>query len=136
MRSRTRIFAGLMFLAAALVPAAVATSGDRVPPQVQQAIVNLMEPTRIADAIVMGPVVIVHDDRMYTGEPCTTVYRFEPGVGAREVLTMFACTARTAEVAKAFTIRTDRDPMFGCARLTEFQFAGDSEAHGVPVPVE
>ena len=84
----------------------------------------------------MGPVVFVHDDRMYTGEPCTTVYRFEPGVGAREILVMFACRAKNAPAVKEFTLRTDRDPMFGCARLTEFQFPGDTEAHGVPVTAE
>jgi hypothetical protein len=136
MRSKTRIVLGLLLLGLVLVATAMASSGDRAVPSVQTAIVNFTEPTRIGDAIVTGPVVIVHDDRMYLHEPCTTVYRFEPGVGAREVLTMFACIPRKGETVEKFTMRTDRDPMVGCAVLTEFQFAGDPEAHGVPTTVE
>jgi hypothetical protein len=136
MRSHARIVLGLLLLGFVLVPTAMATNGNRTVPDVQTAIVNFAEPTRIGDVIVMGPVVIVHDDRMYVHEPCTTVYRFEPGVGARELLTMFACIPREAKSVEKFTMRTDRDPMVGCAVLTEFQFAGDPEAHGVPITVE
>ena len=129
---RPRFIAGLFLLLGVLAPAAIATSGDRAIPAVQEAIVNFAEPTRIADAIVMGTVLIVHDDRMYIGEPCTTVYEFEPGVGRGKMLTTFACKAREGIAPEKFTIRTGRDPMVGCAMLTEFQFAGDPEAHGVP----
>ncbi len=131
MRNLLRTGAGVFLLTAALVPAALASRGDAAP-AVQQAIVTFTEATRIADVFVLGPVLIVHDDRMYLGEPCTTVYRFEPGVGPREILTMFACKPRNAGPADKFTIRTERDPMVGCPVVTEFQFAGDAEAHGVP----
>lgn len=136
MRLNPRTVCGGLLLGAVLAPAAIATSGDRGSPSVQQAIVNVMEPTRIGDVMVMGPVAIVHDDRMYTGEPCTTVYRFEPGVGVGEELAVFGCLPRKAMIVTTFTMKTERDPMTGCAVLTEFQFAGDTEAHGVPTTVE
>ena len=81
MRLNARIVLGLLLLGLVLVPIAMATSGDRAVPSVQTAVVNFTEPTRIGDAIVMGPVVIVHDDRMYLHEPCTDGVPIRAGRG-------------------------------------------------------
>ena len=95
---RPKFIAGLFLLLGVLAPAAIATSGDRAIPAVQEAIVNFAEPTRIADAIVMGTVLIVHDDRIVHrrtlhdrlrirarlgGARCSRRLRAKPGKGTR-----------------------------------------------------
>lgn len=103
----------------------------------QQAVTYLTEPTLIGSTIVQGPVLFTHDEtKMARGEPCTTVYLIEPGKGPVGVVASFHCIpTRRAAVGK-FTVRTRPNEAlgFGCV-LTEYQFAGDTEAHGVPMPV-
>jgi len=97
----------------------------------QWSIVNLAEPMLVNRTFVSGPVLIVHDDaKMARGEPCTTFYRFEPGVGPKEELVSFHCKPRRGHVAATTTLTTSKD--LGPLRLVEYQLGGDSEAHGVP----
>ena len=103
----------------------------------QSAVIYLNEPTLVGSTIVQGPVLFVHDEeRMARGEPCTTIRLFEPGNGPTESLASFHCIPTRRPTARAFTIRTRPNTAdgFGCV-LTEYQFAGDSEGHGVPLPV-
>ena len=96
--------------------------------------VYLQEPTLIGSTIVQGPVLFTHDDaRMARGEPCTTVQLFEPGKGPMESIASFHCIPRSRPVVSTFTLRTrpNLEDGIGCV-LTEYQFAGDSEGHGVP----
>jgi hypothetical protein len=73
-----------------------------------------------------------HDDaRMARGEPCTRVLRFLPGKGPAEELVAFHCKPRWGQAPDKFKAATDRLPD-GMRVLTEYQFAGDDEAHGVP----
>jgi uncharacterized membrane protein len=135
MHRKAGFLTSLLILGAVLTPVALATTSDQNPQPVREAIVNFSEATKVGGVFVMGPVLIVHDDRMYLGEPCTTIYRFEPGVGRGEALTTFACVPRASKAVEKFTMYTDRDPMIGCPVLTEFQFPGEIEAHGVPPTV-
>ena len=100
----------------------------------QWAVVYLQEPTLIGSTIVQGPVIFSHDEeKMARGEPCTAVQLFEPGFGPAEPIASFHCTPIRRPAVRRFTIRTrpnTRDGI-GCV-LTEYQFAGDSESHGVP----
>ena len=114
---------------------AVTTSAGSAPKR-QSAVIYLNEPTLIGSTIVQGPVLFVHDEeRMARGEPCTTIRLFEPGNGPTESLVSFHCIPTRRPTARAFTIRTQPNTAdgFGCV-LTEYQFAGDSEGHGVPLP--
>ena len=100
----------------------------------QWAVVYLHEPTLIGSTIVQGPVIFTHDEgKMARGEPCTTVQLFEPGLGPAEPIASFHCTPIRRAPVGVFTIRTRPNTQdgFGCV-LTEYQFAGDSEGHGVP----
>ena len=100
----------------------------------QWAVVYLEQPTRIGSTIVQGPVLFTHDDaRMARGEPCTTVELFEPGKGPSEAIASFHCIPVRRPVVRTFTIRTrpNTEDGLGCL-LTEYQFAGDAEGHGVP----
>ena len=100
----------------------------------QWAVVYLQEPTLIGSTIVQGPVIFTHDEgKMARGEPCTTVQLFEPGLGPAEPIASFHCTPIRRPPVSIFTHRTRPNTQdgIGCV-LTEYQFAGDSEGHGVP----
>jgi hypothetical protein len=123
---RSPIIVGSLFIIAMLVATTNAT------PSVKWAAVNLTDTTMIAGTFVSGPVVFVHDDaRMARGEPCTGVYRFVPGKGPGEEIVAFHCKPRWGKAPARFTAamasRPDGPPV-----LTEYQFAGDEEAHIVP----
>ena len=126
---KSRSIVGLLLLLG-LFGVALFANGE---PMRRAVVVNFQVPVLVAGEFVMGPVVIVHDDlKMSRGEPCTTFYRFEPGRGPREELVSFHCrpAARHVEETTMLTV-TPYSPA-GCRRLIAYQFAGDSEGHGVP----
>ncbi len=128
---QSRILVGALALVASLV-AGAAVTGSAADPVLKWAAVNLTETTSIAGAFVSGPVLFVHDDaKMARGEPCTGVYRFQPGKGMGEEIVSFHCKPRWGSAPGQFTAATSRDPN-GPRVLREYQFAGDTEAHGVP----
>jgi hypothetical protein len=132
-KSRLVVVSVLLFILGAAV---LATSGGTGPVR-QWAVVYLEEPTLIGSTIVQGPVLFTHDDaKMARGEPCTTVQLFEPGKGPTESIASFHCIPRSRPVVNRFTLRTrpNLEDGIGCV-LTEYQFAGDSEGHGVPTAV-
>ena len=131
---RSRIIVGSLIVFGALTIGIATRSG--ADPVVKWAAVNLTETTFIAGSFVSGPVVFVHDDaKMANGQPCTSVHRFEPGKGVGEELVAFHCKPRWGKAPEKFTSATDRMPD-GLRILTEYQFAGDDEAHGVPAKAQ
>ena len=131
---RSRIIVSSLLLLGVLSAGTIATSGDGVAPPRQWAITNFTDPVLVADQILMGPYLIVHDDaRMERGEPCTSFYRFDPGKGPQEEVLSFHCTpANRKLVDKTTFTQTARVASVGIPRVTEYQFAGDCEAHGIP----
>jgi hypothetical protein len=133
---RSGILKGMLLVVASMAMSAI-TSGDAVSAaRRQSAIVWLKEPTLIVSTIIQGPVIFTHDDdKMARGEPCTTVYLWEPGKGRGEEVASFYCVPTARKAAPKFTVRTEPnlESGFGCI-LTEYQFAGDTEGHGVPSP--
>ena len=126
---RSRILVGSLLLIG------LAVASTNAAPSVKWAAVNLTDTTMIAGAFVSGPVVFVHDDaRMARGEPCTSVHRFVPGKGPGEEIVGFHCRPRWTKAPGRFTAATVAKPD-GPRVLTEYQFAGDEEAHGVPARV-
>jgi hypothetical protein len=98
----------------------------------QWSAINFIDPVQVKDQIIMGPVLIVHDDeKMARGEACTTFYRFDPAKGPQEKLVSFHCRPVQRSVVDHTTFSTVSTAA-GCKRLTEYQIAGDSEGHGVP----
>lgn len=127
---RSRIIVGSLVLFAGLAVVAVSRSG--ADPAVKWAPVNLIDTTLIAGTFVSGPVVFVHDDaKMAAGEPCTSVHRFEPGKGVGEALVAFHCRPRWGQAPDRFTQAITHTPD-GLRVMTEYQFAGDTEAHAIP----
>jgi hypothetical protein len=132
---RARLFLGSVLMIVILAAGTVATSGDGVGPSRQWAAVYLSEPTLIGSTIVQGPVLFVHDEaKMARGEPCTSVQLFNPGEGPAEEIASFHCIPRREKAPARFSIKTrpNVEMGLGCV-LTEYQFAGDTEAHGVPI---
>jgi hypothetical protein len=125
---------GLLLIVASTAMSVI-MSGDAVSAaRRQSAVVWLKEPTLIVSTIIQGPVMFTHDDdKMARGEPCTTVHLWEPGKGRGEDVASFHCTPTARKPVGKFTFRTEPNVElgFGCI-LKEYQFAGDSEGHGVP----
>lgn len=129
-----RIFAGVLAVVVGSCAGHAAVSGDHPGTGRQQAVVYLSEPTLIGASIVSGPVLFVHDSgRMARGEPCTSIRLFDPVKGPLQELVSFHCIPRARRLAARFTITTrpNLELGYGCI-LTEYQFEGDSEGHGVP----
>jgi hypothetical protein len=142
---RFRIIFGSLLILGILSPPTFATWGARVSPVRQWAIVNFAKTTAVRGALLnAGEYVVVHDaEKMARGEPCTTFYSFgESGNGAQEEVVSFHCIPREREVTgkTKLTLTTVPGNTYGCTyswgwtmdKLTEFQFAADSEGHGVP----
>jgi len=127
---RFRIIVGSLVLFACIAVVAVSQSGADT--AVKWASVNLPGATLIAGSFVSGPVVFVHDDtKMAAGKPCTSVHRLLPGKGVGEELVAFHCKPRWGQAPNRFTQAIDNTPD-GLRMMTEYQFAGDPEAHAIP----
>jgi hypothetical protein len=117
-----------------LITATVALSGGA--PSHQSSILRFEHPTWVAGKMLIGTYVIVHDeDKMVRGEPCTALYRLGTRTRPLDEVVSFHCIPRERKVVPSFTVTVSSDPVLGIDTLTEYQFAGDPEGHGVPVPV-
>ena len=129
---RARILVGAAVLVGLFGVSALATRGDNAGPARRWAIVNFTSPVQLDDQFLMGQYLFVHDDaKMARGEACTSIYRFDPKTGPKEEVIAFHCRPVTRDVCAiaTFTVK-DRGPEIPV--LTEYQFAGDTEGHGVP----
>ena len=117
----------------AFVIAATLTSAVPAPDRAESrrmARITFEHPTWVSDTQLLGPYVIEHDHaRAARSEPCTILYR--PG-RRDQIAVSFHCLPRGRGIANRFVSRIRRDPISDIDTLTEFQFAGDAEAHGVP----
>jgi hypothetical protein len=96
--------------------------------------VRFEHPTRVAEQILIGTYVIVHDENNMTrGEPCTVLYRVGGRTRPLDEVVSFHCIPHERKVVLSFTTAVSSNPAVGIDTLTEYQFAGDSEGHGVPV---
>lgn len=122
------------YIVGSLVLLGIALAGSRTAadPALKWAIVNLTDATVIAGAFVSGPVVFVHDDaKMARGGPCTSVHEFDAKKGLGKEVVAFHCKPRWTKAPARFTQATATRPD-GPRVMTEYQFAGDEEAHGIP----
>jgi hypothetical protein len=127
---KVRLVLGALFitvLAVAAVAAIEPSVGVR-----QQGIAFFLRPTQVAGVMLQGKTLIVHDDRkMARGEPCTTIY----GYHGKETkpLVSFMCKPEARPVAKKMVVKCVPNTFTWTTDvMTEYQFAGEAEAHGVP----
>lgn len=118
----------LLALVAGRANAQTTTSTEK-----QWTVVNLTEPVMVGRQFLMGTYLIVHDDaKMAKGEPCTTIYRFDPKTGPKEQVVAFMCLPKRVSSGDTTTIAVTTDPYFGIKALRAYEFAGDAESHEVP----
>jgi hypothetical protein len=87
-------------------------------------------PVMVGRAILQGRYVIEHDtDRMARGEPCTHIYAYDD---RSTPVATFHCTHLERDRADANMVVLESLGN-GWQKLTEFQFAGETASHGVPV---
>lgn len=116
-------------------PAAVAVLIPQVEPEprpVREAmVVRFWTPVKVGDRILLGKYIIEHDNNlMARGEPCTHIYEAS---GPRLPVVRFHCTHLNRPLGERTTVTLR--PLGGAngtRELTEFQFAGEKGAHGVP----
>ena len=100
------------------------------PPVRQTAEVWFNRPVLVGRAILQGRYVIEHDnDRMARGEPCTHLYAYNDQT--TPVVTL-DCTHLERDRPSQNVVVLATTPDGNMQRLTEFQFAGESFAHGLP----
>lgn len=96
-------------------------------------IVRISDPVMVGREILMGTYLIVHDEaKMAKGEPCTTIYRFDPKTGPKEQVTAFMCLPHRGVAASTNTLSVKSDGLLDVGILQAYTFAGDDESHGVP----
>ena len=101
------------------------------PPVRQLAEVWFKTPVMVGRSILQGRYVIEHDnDRMTRGEPCTHIYAFND---RSKPVAAFACTHLERDRADQNTVSLITGPDGRMKVLTEFQFAGETAAHGYPI---
>ena len=144
MRAPTII--GVLLFAAITAPTTLATGVTKIPMPVRQwAMVELAKTTDVAGVhLNPGKYLIVHDaENMARGEACTTFYTFGPsGTGPRAEAVSFHCIPHERPIVSKtkLTMTTEPGDTYSCTdsgnwtmdKLTEYQFAGDPEGHGVP----
>lgn len=97
----------------------------------EKAVMNFDQPVRLLNVTLKGEYLLVHDDAaMARGEACTYVYK---GLNEtpRKLVASFHCVPSARAKAGSFRMRLSLLAP-GEYELTEFQFAGSSEAHLVP----
>jgi hypothetical protein len=131
---KSRIIVAALLVFGAFSVGSVAGRGQNAAGSRTWTMVNFPDPVSVLDRIVVGPVLIVHDDqKMEQGEACTTFYRFDRARGPQEAIVSFHCTPVQREVAATTRLTVSPLPAVGCKRLVEYQIAGESEAHGIPI---
>ena len=131
----------LLFLIAVLfaallisMPAPTSTSAAERTTK-QRSVVTFDQPVTLMGFTLKGDYLFVHDDAaMARGDACTYVYKGHAENHDYLVLA-FHCTPKERGKTGYFTLRSRRTPS-GQQELTEFQFAGSTEGHLVPVAVE
>jgi hypothetical protein len=97
----------------------------------EKAVINFDQPVRLLNVTLKGEYLLVHDDAaMARGEACTYIYK---GLNEtpKKLVASFHCVPSPRAKADSFRMRLSLlSP--GEYELTEFQFAGSSEAHLVP----
>ena len=130
---RSRILVGVVLVIGILAAGTFASNGANVAPKKQWEIVNFASPVKVNGNLLAGQYLIVHDEtKMARGEPCTTFYQFDPGKGPQKAEVAFMCRPTQRTICDKTTLSVAYDPVLGVDKVVEFQFAGDTEGHGIP----
>jgi len=101
----------------------------------QSAVTNFDRAVVLHGVTLKGQYLFIHDDAaMQRGEACTYVYEGNAPIPQKLVVS-FHCVPVQRVKAKHFIVRSvETSP--GITELKEFQFAGDTEGHTVPISID
>jgi len=100
--------------------------------QKRKAVAEFAKPVIVQGVVLKGQYLFVHDDAaMSRGDACTYIYKGVAEVRAN-LVTSFHCIHIERAKVKSFAWRT-RETASGMMELVDFQFVGETAAHGVPV---
>lgn len=100
--------------------------------QKERAVTSFTQPVQIMGATLKGEYLFVHDDAaMARGEACTYIYK---GLAEKidNLVISFHCMPVARDKVPYFTVRT-LEIFPGYSEIKEYQFAGSTEAHRVPL---
>jgi len=124
----------ILFLA--LVCVAVFTSTPAVGSKTfvghkQKGVAKFNSPVVLQGVTLKGEYLFVHDDSAMTrGEACTRVYKGDAELPSK-LIVAFHCVPLERSKSAYFIVRT-KQVTPDVAEVTEYQFKGDTESHGVP----
>lgn|SRR5574341_318401 len=121
----------IVLLCAIIIASAPATGTKPVTGRKQKATMQFYNPVVLQGVTLKGEYLFVHDDAAMTrGEACTRVYKGNVE-DPDKLVVAFHCVPLERAKADYFIVRTTQVAP-DVVELTEFQFKGDTEAHGVP----
>ncbi|HEX7334615.1 MAG TPA: hypothetical protein VF290_24150 [Pyrinomonadaceae bacterium] len=101
----------------------------------QSAVTHFNRAVVLHGVTLKGEYLFVHDDAaMQRGAACTYVYEGNAAV-PRKLVVSFHCIPVQRAKAKNFILRSVETAP-GVIELQEFQFAGDTEGHAVPISID
>ena len=101
-----------------------------VGPVRQEVTVWFMRPVLVGQSILQGQYIIQHDnERMARGEPCTHIYAYDDRT---KPVVKFNCTHLERDRAGQNQVVLFSAPAGLLTQFAEFQFAGETAAHGYP----
>lgn len=97
----------------------------------QRATIQFHNVVTLHGVTLKGEYLFLHDDTAMTrGEACTRVYKGDAEIPSKLVVA-FHCVPLTRSKSSYFIVRTQQVAP-GVNEVSEYQFKGDTEAHGVP----
>ena len=100
--------------------------------QKRRAVVDFRQPVSVQGVVLKGKHLFVHDEAaMSRGDACTFIYKGEVEVRDK-LVSSFHCIHLERAKANNFIWRS-RETAPGILELLDFQFSGETAAHGVPV---
>lgn len=127
---KTFVFVSVLFCT--LVLGSVSWGTAATDGQKRRAVREFSSPITVNGVVLKGKYLFVHDEAaMSRGDACTFIYEGEAAV-ADKLVTSFHCVHIEREKAPGFVMRT-RKTASGIEELFEFQYKGETAAHGVPL---
>ena len=117
-------------LFAVVLSGSSSVASKAAPAKKQRAAMTFTTPVKLQGVMLKGEYLFVHDDAaMARGEACTFVYKGTVETPSKLVV-KFECTPIPRAKVGSFTVRTNE--VAGVSVITEFQFEGETESHGIP----
>jgi hypothetical protein len=126
------LFIALLFAVTLSSSPATSVTNAANAPKKERATMKFNQPTKLMGVTLKGEYLFVHDDlAMARGEACTFVYKGNAEIPGKLVVS-FHCTPVPRAKVGNFTVRNLLTAP-GQYEVREFQFAGSTESHLVPV---